>query len=175
MIELKPLSKEDVKPFYTWLNDEEAIKYSLSLFQRLTSKEQIDAWYKSLFVEENTYNTGVFLKATGQLIGYAGISGLSKLNHSGEYFIFIGDKSQWGKGIGTKVTEEVVAYGFDVLQLNRIMLTVSELNYGGVKAYERAGFTIEGVLREACYRDGAYHDKIVMAILRSSYVVNSQG
>lgn len=169
MIELKPLSKGEVTPFYTWINDEEAIRYSLSLFQRLTSKEQIDAWYESLFVEQNTYNIGVFLKTTGQLIGYAGISGISKLNHSGEYFIFIGDKTQWGKGIGTRVTEEVVMYGFEVLQLNRIMLTVSELNYGGVKAYERAGFKVEGVLREACYREGAYHDKIVMSVLRSEY------
>ena len=169
MIELKPLSKEEVTPFYTWINDEEAIKYSLSLFQRLSSKEQIDEWYESLFTEQNTYNIGVFLKSTGQLIGYAGISGISKLNHSGEYFIFIGDKSQWGKGIGTQVTEAVVAHGFDALQLNRIMLTVSELNYGGVKAYERAGFQVEGVLREACYREGAYHDKIVMAMLRSAY------
>lgn len=169
MIELKPLSKDDVIPFYTWINDEETIRYSLSLFQRLHSKEQIDAWFKSLFVEQNTYNVGVFLKATGQLIGYAGISGISTLNHSGEYFIFIGDKSQWGKGIGTKVTAEIVTYGFDVLQLNRIMLTVSQLNYGGVKAYERAGFTVEGVLKEACYRDGTYHDKIVMAMLRSAY------
>ncbi|MGG5578678.1 GNAT family N-acetyltransferase [Myroides sp. C15-4] len=169
MIELKPLSKDDVTPFYTWINDEEVIKYSLSLFQRLTSKEQIDGWYESLFVEQNTYTIGVFLKDSGQLIGYAGISGISTLNHSGEYFIFIGDKSQWGKGIGTQVTAEILAYGFDVLQLNRIMLTVSQLNYGGVKAYKRAGFTVEGVLKEACYRDGIYHDKIVMALLRSEY------
>ena len=169
MIELKPLSKEDVIPFYTWINDEEVIKFSLSLFQRLTSKEQIDAWYEGLFDEQNTYNIGVFLRETGELIGYAGISGISTLNHSGEYFIFLGDKSQWGKGIGTKVTQEVVTYGFEVLQLNRIMLTVSELNYGGIKAYEKAGFTVEGVLKEACYRQGAYHDKIVMARLRSGY------
>ncbi|MBB1150276.1 MULTISPECIES: GNAT family protein [unclassified Myroides] len=169
MIELKPLSKEDVIPFYTWINDEEVIKFSLSLFQRLTSKEQIDAWYEGLFDEQNTYNIGVFLRESGELIGYAGISGISTLNHSGEYFIFLGDKSQWGKGIGTKVTQEVVTYGFEVLQLNRIMLTVSELNYGGIKAYEKAGFTVEGVLKEACYRQGAYHDKIVMARLRSGY------
>ena len=38
--------------------------------------------------------------------------------------------------------------------LNRIMLTVSDLNVGGVKAYQAAGFCEEGVLHQTCYRDG---------------------
>ncbi|MGG5508139.1 MULTISPECIES: GNAT family N-acetyltransferase [unclassified Myroides] len=170
MIELKPLSKEDVVPFFSWLNDEEVIQYSMSLFQRLNSSEQIKKWFDSLFEEQQTYNIGIYLANTNQLIGYAGISGISALNKSGEYFIFIGDKTQWGKGVGTMVTQKVVAYGFETLKLNRIMLTVSQPNIGGVKAYERAGFKVEGVLREACYRDQAFHDKIVMSMLKSEYV-----
>ena len=169
MIELKPLSKEDVVPFYSWLNDEEVIKYSMSLFQRLNEPEDIKTWFDRLFEERNSYNIGIYLTANQQLIGYAGISGISTLNNSGEYFIFIGDKNQWGRGVGTIVTQKVVAYGFETLKLNRIMLTVSQPNVGGVKAYERAGFKVEGVLREACFREGAFHDKIVMAILRSEY------
>jgi RimJ/RimL family protein N-acetyltransferase len=34
------------------------------------------------------------------------------------------------------------------------MLTVSEPNVGGVKAYAKAGFKLEGRLREACLRNG---------------------
>jgi len=169
MIELKPLRAEDVISFYSWLNDEEVIKYSMGLFQRLNSKEQIEHWFTSLFEDKNAYNVGIFLSDTQQLIGYAGISGISTLNKSGEYFIFIGDKTQWGKGIGTRVTQKIVAYGFEILMLNRIMLTVSQPNAGGVKAYQRAGFKIEGVLREACFRDNDFHDKIVMSILKSEY------
>ena len=63
----------------------------------------------------------------------------------------------------------IVHYGFASLNLHRIMLTVSSLNRGGVKAYTKAGFQQEGVLRQACYRDGSYHDKIVMAILRPEW------
>lgn len=169
MIVLKPLSDLDVIPFFDWLNDEEVIKYSMSTFQHLSAKEDIERWFNSLFTEKNTYNVGVFLAETNQLIGYTGISKISQINKSGEYFIFIGDKSQWGKGIGTIVTQKVVAYGFAQLNLNRIMLTVSEPNVGGVKAYENAGFKREGVLREACFRDNSFHDKIVMSILQSEY------
>jgi RimJ/RimL family protein N-acetyltransferase len=49
------------------------------------------------------------------------------------------------------------------------MLTVSEPNIGGIKAYENAGFKIEGRLRQACYRNGEFHDKIVMAVLKSEW------
>jgi RimJ/RimL family protein N-acetyltransferase len=67
------------------------------------------------------------------------------------------------------VTKLIVEYGFASLNLHRIALTVSDVNRGGVKAYQRAGFTTEGVLRQACYRDGQYHDKIVMSILRAEW------
>lgn len=49
------------------------------------------------------------------------------------------------------------------------MLTVVASNVGGVKAYTKAGFQQEGVLRQALYRDEMYHDAIVMAMLRSEW------
>ncbi|MCH2232515.1 MAG: GNAT family N-acetyltransferase, partial [Crocinitomicaceae bacterium] len=78
-------------------------------------------------------------------------------------------RSQWGKGLGTIATNEIIKYGFHRLNLNRIMLTVSEPNKGGVRAYEKVGFKFEGRLRKACYRDGKFHDKIIMSILKSEY------
>ncbi|MBU3102302.1 GNAT family N-acetyltransferase [Clostridium sp. DSM 17811] len=78
----------------------------------------------------------------------------------------IGDKSYHGKGIGTFVTKEIVNKGFQELGLNRIMLTVSEKNIGAVKVYTKANFKIEGVMKQAFYREGKFHDKVIMAILR---------
>ena len=169
MIELTELHESHVNHFYQWIGDEEAIQYSLSIFQKLKSKEAIDKWYQQTLALPNTFQKGIYLKKEKKMIGYVGICNLSATNQSGEYFIFIGDKNYWNKGVGTKVTQEILAYGFNSLQLNRIMLTVSDLNYGGVKAYQKAGFTIEGKMREACYRNGKYHDKIIMSVLQSEY------
>jgi hypothetical protein len=36
----------------------------------------------------------------------------------------------------------------------------------GISALERAGFTREGVLRRAAFRDGAYRDMVLYSILR---------
>ena len=49
------------------------------------------------------------------------------------------------------------------------MLTVSEPNIGGIKAYEKSGFRIEGRLREAVCRNNVFHDKIVMSLMKSEW------
>ncbi len=169
MIELRSLSKHDVLPFYIWLNDLESIKYSLSLFQKIKSHKEIDIWFETLLQDKKNLNLGIFLKENNQLIGYAGISNMSEQNQSGEYFIFIGEKSVWGKGIGCQVSKQIIEIAFQDKMLNRLMLTVSELNIGGVKAYQKAGFKTEGRLRQACFRDGSHHDKIIMSILQDEY------
>ena len=169
MIELKTLKEQDVQYFYSWINDDEVIKYSLSVFQNMETKEEIGFWFKELLNNTENLQLGIYIKGVNQLIGYAGISNISKFNKSGEYFIFIGDKTQWGRGISTQVTKQILEIGFNKSGLNRIMLTVSEPNIGGVKSYLKAGFKQEGILREASFRDGQFHDKIVMSVLKSEW------
>jgi len=118
---------------------------------------------------KDNFSTGICCSSSGDLIGYAGISDISSVNQSGEYFILIGDIDYWGIGIGTEVTKSISSYGFDQLGLHRIFLTVSELNYGAVKTYENCGYRREGMLRDAAFRDGEFHNKIVMSVLSTEW------
>jgi RimJ/RimL family protein N-acetyltransferase len=169
MVKLAPLQPEHVAHFYTWLRDPDVTAYSLSVFQGLKSTEQIDQWFATTLAQANTLNLGIYWQETNALIGYAGLTGISPTNHAGEYFIFIGEKTLWGKGIGTAVTKQILHLGFTRHQLNRIMLTVSEWNTGGVKAYTKAGFVVEGRLRQAACRQGVFHDKLVMSVLKAEW------
>ena len=49
------------------------------------------------------------------------------------------------------------------------MLTVSESNTDGLKAYTKAGFVVEGRLRQGACRQGVFHDKIVMSVLKAEW------
>jgi RimJ/RimL family protein N-acetyltransferase len=169
MVKLAPLQPEHVAHFYAWLRNPEIIAYSLSVFQSLETTQQIDQWYAATLAQANCLNLGIYVAKTNTLIGYAGLARISATNHSAEYFIFIGEKAWWGQGVGTAVTKQIVHIGFTSYQLNRIMLTVSELNAGGVKAYARAGFTVEGRLRQAACRQGVFHDKILMSVLKAEW------
>lgn len=169
MIKLGPLQPEHAAYFHAWIRDPEVIEYSLTAFQRMKTTEQIDQWFAATLRQPNCLNLGIYLAETNALIGYAGLSGISAVNQSGEYFIFIGEKAAWGQGVGTAVTRQVVDLAFTRYQLNRVMLTVSELNTGGVKAYTKAGFVMEGRLRQAACRQGVFHDKLVMSVLRAEW------
>jgi len=171
MIKLKPLSQNHITPFYKWINDYEVIKYSLPLFLDLIKKENIDKWYTELIENKDIINYGIFIESQVQPIGYAGICNISKINKSGEFYILIGEKDMWGKGIGTKVTELILNIGFTDINLNRIFLTVSEPNTGGINAYKNAGFKFEGKMRQACFRDNQFHDKIIMSIIKSEWIL----
>lgn len=169
MIHLQPLRVDQAPIFHRWLRDPEVIAYSLSVFQELTTLPQVAEWLTRTLADPHSLNLGVYLADTHELIGYAGITGISQVNQAGEYFILLGEKRYWGRGIGTAVTKEVVTRGFQELGLNRIMLTVSEPNAGGVRAYQRAGFHLEGRLRQACFRHQAFHDKLVMSVLKAEW------
>lgn len=169
MIKLAPLQRESVACFYNWIRDPEVIEYSLSAFQAMQTKQQIDTWFAATLRDQRSLNLGIYTEETNELIGYAGLSGISTTNHSGEYFILIGEKAHWGRGVGTAVTKQVLALGFTMHHLNRIMLTVSESNIGGLKAYAKAGFIVEGRMRKACCRRGRFHDKIMMSVLKAEW------
>jgi RimJ/RimL family protein N-acetyltransferase len=169
MIILKSLSKLNVTPYFNWLNDEEVIKYSRSIFKKINTEREIEKWFVELIENEKELTFGVFLESTKELIGHAGICNISESNKSGEYYIFLGEKKLWGKGIGTEVTDKILKIGFSDHKLNRIMLTVSEPNIGGLKAYTKAGFKMEGRLREAAFRDNKFHDKIIMSMVKSEW------
>ncbi len=53
--------------------------------------------------------------------------------------------------------------------LNRVQLQVYAYNRRGIRAYEKAGFRREGVLRQEHMHDGRFWDTVVMAILREEW------
>ena len=170
-ISLRDLTRADRIHFYIWIQDKEAIRYSLSIFQTISSNKEIDLRFRSLLDDKNAVNKWIVLD--NYLIGFTGIACINKMYNSGEYFIFIGDRSAWGKGIGSQVTKEIIALAFDTLHLHRLSLSVSAPNVHAVKLYEKAGFIQEWIMRQSCLRDGVYHDKIMMSIIRGDVLKNN--
>lgn len=168
-IYLRSLEREDWDRLWAWFADREVVRYSLGLWQFPFSQVETQEWLDRTIRDKKTLTLGVVERTSDRLIGFAGITSIGAIGRSGEYFIFIGDKSCWSKGYGAETTKLIVDHGFASLSLHRIALTVSDINIGGVKAYQRAGFVTEGRLRDACYRDGRFHDKIVMSILRPEW------
>ena len=74
-----------------------------------------------------------------------------------------------GQGYGRKVYRLLKKYCFDYLNMHRVWLAVLDTNEAGRRLYESEGFEVEGRYREAIFRDGKYHDYILMSILEQQY------
>ena len=53
--------------------------------------------------------------------------------------------------------------------LHRVDSCVNTYNVRAIRCYEKAGFRREGTLRDALFRDGAYHDVFRMGVLHSEF------
>jgi RimJ/RimL family protein N-acetyltransferase len=169
-IRLRRDERADIPKFVEWLNDPEVRKYLLMHMPISTANEE--QWFENMLKlpgEEQPFAIEIQKDDAWQLIGNCSFMQIDHAALSAEVGLFIGDKSCWNKGYGTEVMRLMLRIGFGTLNLNRIFLRVDEDNKGGIRAYEKVGFIHEGRSRQAAYRDGKYHDMLVMSVLRSEW------
>lgn len=161
---LRSLATEDVDSLLKWSNDIEIKKYFDS--PKPHNREQIEIMLKGA---GNQILLGIVAKAEDRLIGYTQLSNINYIDSNAMYAVLIGEKDYWGHGLGTEITRLMVDYAFNILNLNKVWLNVNAPNAGAVRAYEKAGFTREGVKREDKYFDGRFHDTIFMGVLKKEW------
>ena len=83
--------------------------------------------------------------------------------------MLIGDPRFRGKGYGTDATRTLISFAFNTLGLNRLILEVFAWNAPAIRLYRRCGFAKEGVLRRSRFSGGAFHDTVLMSLLREEF------
>ena len=165
---LRPYDEtQDLEMFYFGENNS-VVRDTLFLHSPLTkndAKHKIDEWTSK---NENKIFT-ICKSETDIPIGITGLFWVDQISRSGVFYIAIYNPQFWSKGYGKETTQLVLQYSFDILNLNRVQLHVATNNIKGIKAYESAGFKIEGTLREAMYHNNKYVDFYVMSILRREF------
>ena len=73
------------------------------------------------------------------------------------------------RGLATDAWMTLFRYAFDELRLNRIVGSYIEYNKASARVCEKVGFKIEGVQREAVYKNGKFHDVVSLGCLKSDY------
>jgi len=167
-IYLRPLDAEtDLDRCLRWINDPEVLA-TLGCRKpvgRVSEREWLEEQYKS----DEQMNLAIVLKDGDRHIGNCGFNDIDYVDRCGVFGILIGEKDCWGQGYAPEAAKLVLKYGFEELGLHRIELEVYSHNARAVRAYEKVGFRREGTLRESYYRNGVYHDTIVMSVLESEW------
>lgn len=161
-VTLSPLRPEDSPLLFTWINDRALVELSAP-FRPITRAEH-DAWFEQIRHQEAVRIFGI--REDGRLVGSCQLHSVHPVHRSAELQIRIGADDARGRGVGKKALSQLLAYGFDELDLHRIYLHVFATNERAIRLYEQLGFRREGVLCEAASIDGAWVDVLLMAVLR---------
>lgn len=128
------------------------------------SIESTKKWMKDQVVDWHA------IELDGKMIGYFRLSNWSMENRH----IYIGadiEESHRGKGIGTVSYIMMMEKLFKERRLNKISLEVLSSNTRAYELYKRLGFFIEGRKRQEVWRDGSWHDSIIMSITRKEFMM----
>ena len=85
--------------------------------------------------------------------------------HSGEVGYWLGEPF-WKKGLATEAVERLTAYGFEDLGLARLYSQAFGSNPGSRRVLEKAGYHLEGTLKNGAVKDGQLLDVFLYAKLR---------
>lgn len=109
------------------------------------------------------------IEADGAAVGTVSLFGFDELARHAEIGIALVSDAR-GKGIGTRAISQLLEFAFVRRNLRRVHLEAIESNAGAIRAYEKAGFTIEGRQREHAWVRGRYEDIVRMGILRADWL-----
>jgi RimJ/RimL family protein N-acetyltransferase len=172
-IGFRPIEEKDLErlravrnDMTTWINltdirhisQDKQIDWFLSIKGR--EDKQYHVIFKQIFKQENSIE--------GEFLGFIRMDEIDRLNRSIRVGCDIAPEHR-GKGFGTKTYAAILKYCFDYLNMHRVWLCVLDFNDVGIHLYSRAGFKLEGKYRDAIFRDGKYHDYLVMSILEDEY------
>lgn len=164
---LRPLEKKDVPLFTRWINDPDVSHY-LNTCLPMTEREE-EEWLENLAKKKQT-DIVLGLEVDGKLIGLMGIHGISWRDRCATTGAMIGEKEYWNKGHGTDAKMVLLNYAFNTLGLRRIASSVVAYNKRSLNYSLHCGYKIEGTRKKRFFRNGRYHDEIILAVFKKDWL-----
>jgi RimJ/RimL family protein N-acetyltransferase len=80
-----------------------------------------------------------------------------------------------GQGFGTAMMRALVAEVFEATDAHRLWIGTFPDNLRARRAYEAAGFQVEGVARGSAFFQGKHRDELILSILRPEWEALARG
>jgi len=165
---LSPCSLEDAEKWAEWDNDMEvAIPMGDEAYLVSSPDKEKEALSEVIKKQDPVFNI-IDLK-TDLPVGRCMFFALDKVDRKAMFGIGIGEKSYWNKGYGQEATRLILDYGFNLLNLNGVMLGVFSYNKRAINCYKKVGFKEIGRRRQARIVCGKKYDIVLMDILAEEF------
>ena len=98
-----------------------------------------------------------------------GCGELTHFHRKAELRILIGERECLEKGIGTEAIQLLCQYGFNDMKLHKIYAYVHATNPRARRAFEKAGFEVEGVLKDDRCIEGQFTNVYLLGKLHDAH------
>jgi RimJ/RimL family protein N-acetyltransferase len=163
-VELRRHDRANYPLYAHWYGDEEVWRLT-----SWTAEPMKPAAVERLFEERERSSLddsfAVHWEGEDEPVGVVSLANINQANSAADLSVIVGDEKDRDRGLGTEAIRILLEYAFEDLGLNRVGLSVFEFNGTAIHAYEKLGFKREGRLRKAIWRDGEFHDAILMSVL----------
>ncbi|BDD72289.1 MULTISPECIES: GNAT family N-acetyltransferase [Streptomyces] len=160
---LRPFTAEDADTMWEIVNDPEVVRFTFEPSTELTL-DGLRSWYGVRTADPDRLDLAVTDRATGELVGEVVLYEWDPAARGCTFRTLVGPRGR-GRGLGSEATRLIVGHAFERVGLHRVQLEVYADNARARRVYEKAGFMVEGVRREAALRGGAWVDGVLMAVL----------
>ncbi|GAB4468370.1 MAG: GNAT family protein [Burkholderiaceae bacterium] len=167
-VELFGLQPNDVTDEYVaWLNDPAVNRFLESRFVAHTL-ESTQRFVQAVVDSGDSILFGIRYVPQCRHVGNIKLGPIDRHHLRAEIGLLIGDRTVWGRGIAANAIELAARYAFDALGLLKVTAGCYAGNAGSRRAFEKAGFVVEGIRRRHFLLDGAPEDGILLARWRDT-------
>jgi len=165
---LSPCRLEDAERWAEWFND---LEVTIPLGDEAYTPTSLEGEQEAIrdILKNNLHVFSIVDLETDQAIGRCLFFNVDAVNRTAMLGIVIGEKSRWDQGYGREAVSLLLDYGFNLLNLNSVMLGTFSFNERAIRCYEKVGFKLIGRRREARIIAGEKYDLILMDILAGQF------
>ena len=171
---LRKVELNDLNDRYiAWMNDIDVTQFTDIRFKP-QNRESLISYWESITSSTNQVWLAICLREGNQMhIGNIKLGPINYIHSTGEISLFIGDKACHGKGYGLEVINLLVSWAFSDLCLYKVTASIYQDNEASIKAFKKAGFALEGVLRqEALLSPDSRSDILKFGLLCSEHNID---
>lgn len=171
-VDFREFEERDVDFVLRCKNDAQLNSRIVGAFKPMTREEAV-CWVQGCMGEHATYKYWAVCTndAERRIVGWISLSQIDAVNRSACFHgIVIGDPQYRDGSAWIESYLFIIDYAFEVLGVNRLFGSrIDNQNHTAMMG-QAVHFAVEGVRREAVFRDGAFHDVYCTSILRSEYL-----
>ncbi|PLR95223.1 GNAT family N-acetyltransferase [Bacillus sp. T33-2] len=163
---LREIEKTDAKDIFACFSRDAVTRFYGQ--DTLTSEEQAEGFvefFKNSFLERRGIRWGIERKQKKGLVGTVGFNAWSPKHKRAEIGYEI-HPDHWRNGYAREAVLEVISYGFNDLELNRIGAVVFLQNEASNEMLIKLGFQKEGILRDYMIQNGNPYDVNIYAKIK---------